>query len=104
MHSSRRIVNLNYEVNILSLNDLLSLNDAPTEIDLISIDTEGSEIEILEQFDFQKYAVSIIIVEHNYDNKQKNKLKKLLKKIQINFNKNKRPRLLVYRSEYIAEK
>ena len=77
LHSSRRIVNLNYEVNTLSLNDLLSLNDAPTEIDLISIDTEGTELEIIEQFDFDRYQTKIIIIEHNYDKTRKVRLKKI---------------------------
>jgi FkbM family methyltransferase len=78
LHSSRRIIKDKYKVHTLTLNDLLEQNDAPLEIDVISIDTEGSEIEILEQFDFQKYTINIIIVEHNYDKKRKEKLKKLL--------------------------
>jgi FkbM family methyltransferase len=79
LHSSRRIVSLNYEVNTLSLNDLLLLNNAPTEIDLISIDTEGNELEIIEQFDFNKYKTLIIIIEHNYDKNKKMRLRKLFK-------------------------
>ena len=31
-----------------------------------SIDTEGSEFEILKDFDFQKYHIDIITVEHNF--------------------------------------
>jgi FkbM family methyltransferase len=80
LHSSRRIIKAKYKVQTLSLNDLLEQNDAPLEIDVISIDTEGSEIEILEPFDFQKYTINIIIVEHNYEKKRKEKLKKLLGK------------------------
>jgi len=78
LHSSRRIVSLNYEVNTLSLNDLLLLNNAPTEIDLISIDTEGNELEIIEQFDFNKYKTLIIIIEHYYDKNKKNQIRKLI--------------------------
>lgn len=56
----------NYSVESISLNDLLKENGDIREIDFLSIDTEGSEFEILEGFDFEKYTVSIICVEHNY--------------------------------------
>jgi FkbM family methyltransferase len=80
LHSSRRVIKEKYRVDTLTLNELLVQNDAPPEIDVISIDTEGGEIEILEQFDFQKYKVQILIVEHNYDHGRKSKLIKLLAK------------------------
>jgi hypothetical protein len=52
-------------VETISLNDLLSSNGAPNCIDYFSVDTEGSEFKILQAFDFQKYDVKMIIVEHN---------------------------------------
>ena len=55
-----------YEVETLTLNDLLELYNAPAIIDYLSIDTEGSEYEILKGFDFSKYQIEIITVEHNY--------------------------------------
>ena len=55
-----------YDVTTISLNDLLSKHKAPTEIDYLSIDTEGSEYEILEDFDFNKYNIKIVTCEHNY--------------------------------------
>jgi FkbM family methyltransferase len=55
-----------YDVQTVSLNDLLSKHAAPNEIDYMSIDTEGSEFKILNSFDFQKYKIKIITVEHNY--------------------------------------
>ncbi|MBK7635080.1 MAG: FkbM family methyltransferase [Saprospiraceae bacterium] len=35
-------------------------------IDYLSIDTEGSEYDILSSFNFDRYTFGIITVEHNY--------------------------------------
>jgi FkbM family methyltransferase len=55
-----------YQVKTLSLNDLLEINHAPKTIDYLSIDTEGSELTILEHLDFEKYDIKIITCEHNF--------------------------------------
>jgi FkbM family methyltransferase len=54
------------EVPTITLNDLLKQHDAPRHIDYISIDTEGSELAILEAFDFSAYEVSAFTIEHNF--------------------------------------
>ncbi|NOX39472.1 MAG: FkbM family methyltransferase [Alphaproteobacteria bacterium] len=50
----------------ISLNDLLDEYDAPDLIDFISIDTEGSEFDILSAFDFSKRRVNMFTIEHNF--------------------------------------
>jgi FkbM family methyltransferase len=55
-----------YEVETISLLDLLTGHNAPKFIELLSIDTEGSEFEILEKFDFHSYRFGAICVEHNF--------------------------------------
>ena len=57
----------------ITLNDLLELYAAPKEIDYISIDTEGSEVDILGNFDFDKYNIkfSQIIEFNNEENRNK---------------------------------
>ena len=65
-HRNRRSAGKKYEVQTISLNDLLRKHRAPKYIDYLSIDTEGSEYEILESFNFNEFSFGIITVEHNY--------------------------------------
>lgn len=64
--AAARVTNTKYSVETVSLIDLLSEFSAPAEIDYLSIDTEGSEYDILNAFDFSKYRFTIITCEHNY--------------------------------------
>lgn len=52
-------------VETISLNDLLEQYRAPAIIDYMSIDTEGSELAILEAFDFARWRVRLLSVEHS---------------------------------------
>jgi FkbM family methyltransferase len=59
-----------YNVNTISLTDMLDKYGAPRRIDFLSVDTEGSEFEILNNFDFNKYQFGVIVCEHNYTPKR----------------------------------
>jgi len=65
-HSATRTTGKKYSVTTVSLMDLLSTHHAPRQIDYLSIDTEGSEFEILKAFDFDYYDITTITCEHNY--------------------------------------
>ncbi|WP_397417282.1 FkbM family methyltransferase [Phenylobacterium sp.] len=66
MHAASREGGERYEVETVSLNDLLAQWEAPTRIDYLSVDTEGSELDILAAFDFDRWDVRLISVEHNF--------------------------------------
>ena len=66
-----------YEVRTISLNDLLEEYQAPRIIDYLSIDTEGSEFDILNAFDFEKRNFAVITCEHNHA-PQREKIHQLL--------------------------
>lgn len=53
-------------VETISLNDLLDAFDAPAVIDYLSVDTEGTELDILRAFDFSRRRVRALTVEHNF--------------------------------------
>ena len=54
------------KVETVSLIDLLKQAKLPKRIDYLSLDTEGSEYDILDAFDFDAFDVRLITVEHNY--------------------------------------
>lgn len=65
-HADSRRGGTRYEVETVSLSDLLAHWQAPRRIDYLSVDTEGSELDILRAFDFAAWDVRLITVEHNY--------------------------------------
>ena len=50
----------------ISLNNLIKKYQLGKNIDYISRDTEGSEFDIIKNFNFKKYNVKIFIIEHNF--------------------------------------
>ena len=54
-----------YRVAAITLDDLLTRHCAPQVIDYLSLDTEGSEFDILQAVDFDKHIFRCITVEHN---------------------------------------
>jgi FkbM family methyltransferase len=65
-HHQARQNALKYPVPTISLMDLMAECGAPPDPDYLSIDTEGSEFEILSYFDFKRYPFKVITCEHNY--------------------------------------
>lgn len=54
------------ELETVSLHDALTRLQAPRDIDYLSIDTEGSEFDILAAFPFEAWNIRFITVEHNF--------------------------------------
>ncbi|NBN95041.1 MAG: FkbM family methyltransferase [Verrucomicrobia bacterium] len=65
-HAVARRASRRYQVETISLADLLAAHAGPAQPDYLSIDTEGSEFEILEAFDFQLHPFKVITCEHNF--------------------------------------
>ena len=76
-NSNRRIGGFQYEIKTLSLKDLLERNQAPKNIDFLSIDVEGGELDILSHFPFNKHTIRAICCEHNFTS-QRDKIYGLL--------------------------
>jgi FkbM family methyltransferase len=64
-HAQSRMDHEVIEIESVSLNDLLASHGAPRCIDYVSVDTEGSEFSIMENFDFEKWHVKLFSIEHN---------------------------------------
>jgi FkbM family methyltransferase len=69
INSHKEVVERNFteiHVETITLNDILDEHSAPQFIDYLSLDTEGTELEILLSINFKKYTFGLIHVEHNY--------------------------------------
>lgn len=56
--------NRQYEVPAININELLEMYNSPTDIDFINLDIEGSEPEVLEDLNFDKYDVKLWCIEN----------------------------------------
>jgi len=45
------------------MNDILKASSAPKNIDFLSLDVEGAELEVLKGIDFNEYSFKYILVE-----------------------------------------
>ena len=77
LHNTSRRGKEKFKVKTISLVDMLTKYGAPKIIDYLSIDTEGSEYEILNSHDFNQFKFKIITVEHNFS-AQREKIHSLL--------------------------
>lgn len=67
------------------LDNILKECDSPRWIDYLSIDTEGSELEILKSMDFNTYSCGVIHVEHNYIEPRRSEMRQLLESYGYHF-------------------
>lgn len=73
LHSATRLetaVDL-VKVETISLNDLLEQHEAPKDFDFLSVDTEGTELKILQGFNLDLYRPRLISVEHNHRSEER---------------------------------
>jgi len=54
------------ERQTVSLTDLFQEHRVPNQVDYLSVDIEGMELEALSSCDFDRYDIKVITVEHNY--------------------------------------
>jgi len=59
------------KVEARSLKDLLLEAKAPGWVDYLSVDTEGSELEVLEGFPWETHNVGVATIEHNFTARRK---------------------------------
>lgn len=67
-------------INTIKFEDIYSLSNLPNYIQFLSIDTEGSELEIFESIDFNKFSFGLISFEHNGNKEVKEKIGEILLK------------------------
>ena len=61
-----------------TLSELLDESHAPTHVDFLSLDTEGSEYDILSTFPYESRSFGAILVEHNHENIKRRQIRLLL--------------------------
>lgn len=66
------------KVKTIKLDDLLRECNAPKFIDYLSLDTEGSEFEILKSINFDEYKFGMIHVEHNFIEPRRTQMREFL--------------------------
>ena len=71
---------IQYEVETVSINDLLYHYKAPDVIDYLSIDIEGNEFNILKTLDLEKRRINVITVEHSFRKRDRKNIYNLLSK------------------------
>ena len=76
--SDHNVINDQDKHETITLNSVFKQHLKNNLLDYLSVDTEGSEYEILKDLNFELYSPKIITVEHNYDKQKRNNIYNLL--------------------------
>ena len=79
-HKAAHVISRKLEVDTDLLTNILNEYNAPSHIDFMSIDTEGNELDVLEGFDFAKYSIGYLTVEHNFVEPKRSQIEALMRK------------------------
>ena len=76
------------KIKIENINNILKKYNFK-KVDFLNIDLEGFEYEVIKSIDFKKYKINLICIEilehNNFSRNKSKKIKKILKKIILNF-------------------
>jgi FkbM family methyltransferase len=79
------VKNPTIQVTTKTLTDILDEFGAPLFIEYLSLDTEGSELEVLKGINFDKYAFGFMTIEHNWVEPRRTEIRDLLLTKGYNF-------------------
>jgi FkbM family methyltransferase len=79
-NKDNRMVEKEVFIETVTLKDLLDTHNAPEHIDYLSIDSEGTELMILEKFfaEENQFTIDMITVEHNFVDETRKAIESLL--------------------------
>lgn len=68
-HNDRNLIKeiVSVPVEVLTLDMILSRALFPANIDFISIDTEGTELDVLQGLSLDNYMIKLLVIENNFD-------------------------------------
>lgn len=70
------------EIETIHINNVLAMLE---QVDLLSIDVEGYDLEILKEIDYEKYKPEVIVVECNMQIDDKNYINKILEVLGVRY-------------------
>jgi FkbM family methyltransferase len=72
------LVNKRIKLMTKTLSQVLDEKNAPSFINYLSLDTEGSELEVLNGIDFTRYTFGFMTIEHNYVEPKRSNIQRFL--------------------------
>ena len=79
MHKAHAEQSPSVELTTVTLGDILARAKAPRQIDFMSLDIEGAELEALHGFPFDRYQLGALAVEHNFEEPKRGQILELMK-------------------------
>jgi FkbM family methyltransferase len=73
-----RVTSLDYSVKTITLSTAFRELGLPSDLEYLSIDTEGSELDVLAGLNMQEFRFKVITVEHAYETAKRVKVKSML--------------------------